>query len=134
MASISDIVGRSLPSARAIAGMLFALLSLGFLAAFEPSDSVAMAVSIHDPTPAVSGHPAPADRPSPSTASLPSSGIFDSVEEESEGGDVAGLRFIARRGAAKRAEARAAGPDYPGSVTALLARAADYGRLCRRLL
>lgn len=134
VASISDIIGRSLPSARAIAVTIVALFSLGFLVSFERRESVAIGLSSRDLTPAVSGHSAPADRPSTPSAALPFSGIFDPVEEESEGGDLSELRFVAERGAAKRAEERAARPDHPGSTTALVARAADYGRLCRRLL
>lgn len=137
MRSLFDIIDRSLSSANALAVAIVVLqLSLFCMGFCGSNDSFVNPVSRHGATQVIHGQSLPTDRPLTPSPLLPAHVAADFVEDEVESEDPFGPRFSITWQPVKRADARVAGLGlfHRASVTALLARAADYGVLCRRLL
>lgn len=136
MKSTPDSLGRSLSVGLALVALLVvAVLSSFCQEGSGPRHACGASVALRDMTPAIHGQSPPAGTPS-TPAPSPASGVADAPEDEVEGGDPSGLRFSTAWRPAKRVCEGASGPALGcrDSVSALVARAADYGRLCRRLL
>lgn len=133
MKSIADSFGRSRAFAPVIA-VAIALSSFFLLEGVGRTGACVSQAAVRAATPAIQADCVPVGRPAnPAPLSAPC-GLVDSVEDEVETGDPQSLRFIASWRPARRTGESVAGPGRRASVSALLARAADFGRLCRRLL
>ena len=90
----------------------------------------------HRATSSMQGHPADQGSPRATLPVLPEGLLAESVEDEVDSVDPSGSRFpgAARSGHAAARTADEALSRQREDVGPLLARAADHGRLCRRLL
>lgn len=134
--SITDSIDRPPSFALVLAaGFIVALWSLSWLEGSARSHGDATAVALHAATPAMRGQSPPADTPS-TPVPFPVCGVAEVLEDEVECGGPSALRFSAACRPQKRSIEGGSGHGLGRleAVFALLARAADYGRLCRRLL